>query len=56
MQWTNDRNYQNQAQTDVYSDVKTPYSATFFGSDQTVEQTQEFSLEEIQRKLGVFTP
>lgn len=56
MQWTNDRNYQNEAQTDVYSDVKTPYSATFFGSDQGVEQTQEFSLEEIQKKLGVFTP
>lgn len=56
MQWTNERNYQNEAQTDVYSDVKTPYSANFFGSEQSAEQTQDFSLEEIQRKLGVFTP
>lgn len=56
MQWTNDRNYQNEAQADVYSDVKTPYSATFFASEQGQEQAQEFSLEEIQKKLGVFTP
>lgn len=54
MQWTNDKNYQNEAQTtDVYSDVKTPYSTTFFGTEQNAD-TQEFSLEEIQKKLGVF--
>ena len=55
MQWTNDRNYQNETQTtDVYSDVQSPYATTFF-APQSVDQTQqEFSLEEIQRKLGVF--
>lgn len=56
MQWNNDRNYQNEAQTtDVYSDVKTPYSASFFSADQA-EQTQEFSLDAIKQKLGVFNP
>lgn len=57
MQWTNDRNYRNDTQaTDIYQDVKTPYSATFFETEQPVEQTQEFSLEEIKRKLGVDEP
>lgn len=57
MQWTNDKNYQNESQTDVYSDIQKPYSTTFFGSEQGAEQqTQEFSLEEIERKLGIYNP
>lgn len=57
MQWNNERNYQSEAQmADVYSDVKTPYSATFFNADQATEQTQEFSLEAIKQKLGAFNP
>lgn len=51
MQWTNDRNY-SETQTDVYQDVKTSYSATLFGA----EQTQEFSLDAIKQKLGTFNP
>jgi len=53
MQWTNDKNYQEMQTADVYQDVKTPYSATLFG---TADQTQEFSLEAIKQKLGVFNP
>lgn len=57
MQWNNDRNYQHETQaTDVYQDIRTPYSATFFGEEQATEQTQEFSLEAIKQKLGVFNP
>lgn len=52
MQWTNDRNYQQETTADVYQDVKTPYSAAMFGG----EQTQEFSLDVIKQKLGVFNP
>lgn len=53
MQWTNDRNYQPDTTTaDVYQDVKTPYSATLFND----AQTQEFSLDVIKQKLGVFNP
>lgn len=51
MQWTHDTNYQsNDAQVDVYSDVKTSYSADRFGQD-----NQEFSLSSIQEKLGALS-
>ncbi|MCM1533778.1 MAG: hypothetical protein NC099_03900 [Corallococcus sp.] len=53
MQWTNATNYQNtDAQTaDVYSDVKTSYSANRFEQD-----NQEFSLSSIQERLGIVSP
>ncbi len=48
MQWTNSSNYTNtDIQTDVYSDVKTSYSADRFN-----QENQEFSLSSIQEKLG----
>lgn len=51
MQWTHDTNYQsNDAQADVYSDVKTSYSADRFSQD-----NQEFSLSSIQEKLGALS-
>ncbi len=51
MQWTHDTNYQtNEAQVDVYSDVKTSYSADRFSQD-----NQEFSLSSIQEKLGALS-
>lgn len=51
MQWTHDTNYQsNEAQADVYSDVKTSYSADRFSQD-----NQEFSLSSIQEKLGALS-
>ena len=44
MQWTNSSNYTNtDIQTDVYSDVKTSYSADRFN-----QENQEFSLSSIQ--------
>ena len=51
MQWTHDTNYQsNEVQADVYSDVKTSYSADRFSQD-----NQEFSLSSIQEKLGALS-
>lgn len=48
MQWTNSSNYTNtDIQTDVYSDVKTSYSADRFN-----QENQGFSLSSIQEKLG----
>ena len=48
MQWANRSNYTNtDIQTDVYSDVKTSYSADRFN-----QENQEFSLSSIQEKLG----
>lgn len=41
---------QNQENIDVYSDLSTPYSATYFAPE-----AQEFSLQEVQEKLGKFS-
>ena len=49
MQWNRENKY-SQPQEDVYADVKTAFS----GSGYTDGDSQEFSLETIQRKLGAF--
>ena len=41
---------QNPENYDVYSDLNTPYSTTYFAPD-----AQEFSLQEVQEKLGKFS-
>ena len=41
---------QNQENYDVYSGLNTPYSATYFAPD-----AQEFSLQQVQEKLGKFS-
>ena len=41
---------QNQENYDVYAGLNTPYSATYFAPD-----THEFSLQEVQEKLGKFS-
>lgn len=50
MQWNRESSNQVQTQQDVYSDVKTPYSSTQFEQD-----NQEFSLANIQQRLGVIS-
>ncbi|MCH5159782.1 MAG: hypothetical protein J1F66_02910 [Clostridiales bacterium] len=49
MQWNKENKYQ-QPQEDVYADVKTAFS----GNGYAETDNQEFSLENIQRKLGAF--
>ena len=49
MQWNKENKY-TQPQEDVYADVKTAFS----GSSYTDTDSQEFSLENIQKKLGAF--
>lgn len=55
MQWTRDTSYQptEMQSSDVYSDVKTSYSASHFNS---TEAQQEFSLSSIQERLGQLSP
>ena len=54
MQWTRDTGYQQTEMqaNDVYSDVKTSYSANHFNTD----TQQEFSLSSIQERLGQLSP
>lgn len=54
MQWTRDTSYQQTEMqaNDVYSDVKTSYSANHFNTD----TQQEFSLSSIQERLGQLSP
>ena len=49
MQWNKENKYE-QPQEDVYADVKTAFS----GSSYTDSDNQEFSLTDIQQKLGAF--
>ena len=49
MQWNKEKNYQQPMQ-DVYADVQTPFS----GNLCEAQDNQEFSLQQIQEKLGVF--
>ena len=50
MQWTRDTSYQQteMQNNDVYSDVRTSYSANHFNN---TEAQQEFSLSSIQERL-----
>ncbi len=55
MQWTRDTSYQQteMQNNDVYSDVRTSYSANHFNN---TEAQQEFSLSSIQERLGQLSP
>ena len=52
MQWNNDRKYQQETQfADVYQDVQPSYSTRRLNAD-----IQEFSIDNIEQKLGTYTP